>query len=41
MDKNNKAYEFIDCEKGQCNGIESFPTLVSSDGEKLSGYHEV
>ena len=41
MKKNNKAYEFIDCEKGQCNGIESFPTLVSSDGEEISGYREV
>ena len=41
MKKHNKAYEFIDCEKGQCNGIKSFPTLVSSDGEHISGYREV
>lgn len=41
MKKNNKAYEFIDCEKEQCNGIKSFPTLVSSDGEHISGYREV
>jgi len=41
MKKNGKAYEFIDCESMQCNGIESFPTLVSSDGEKFSGYREV
>ena len=41
MKKHNKAYEFIDCEKEQCNGIKSFPTLVSSDGENISGYREV
>lgn len=41
MEKHNKAYEFIDCEKEQCNGIKSFPTLVSSDGEHISGYREV
>ena len=41
MKKHNKAFEFIDCEKEQCNGIKSFPTLVSSDGEHISGYREV
>lgn len=41
MKNNGKAYEFINCENGQCNGIKSFPTLVSSDGEKFTGYREV
>jgi hypothetical protein len=41
MKKNNKAFEFIDCEKGQCNGIKSFPTLMSPNGEKITGYREI
>lgn len=41
MKNNGKAYEFINCEEKQCNGIKSFPTLVDSNGEKLTGYHEV
>jgi hypothetical protein len=41
MKKNGKAYDFIDCEKEQCDGIDSFPTLVNSNGEKLSGYNEI
>jgi|SRR5210317_65928 hypothetical protein len=41
MKKNGKAFDFVDCEKKQCNGIESFPTLKSSNGETFSGYREV
>jgi len=41
MKKNGKSFDFVDCEKEQCNGIKSFPTLVSSNGEEISGYREV
>jgi hypothetical protein len=41
MKKSGKSYEFVDCEKEQCNGIKSFPTLVSPEGEKINGYMEV
>jgi len=41
MKKNGKAFDFVDCEKQQCNGIKSFPTLKSSEGEMFSGYREV
>jgi len=41
MKKNGKVYEFVDCEQKQCNGIKSFPTLVSPEGEKIDGYREV
>ena len=41
MKKNGKAHDFIDCEKEQCDGRDSFPTLVNSNGEKLSGYNEI
>lgn len=41
MKKNGKVFDFVDCEKKQCNGIKSFPTLKSSNGETFSGYREV
>ena len=41
MKKNGKNFDFIDCEKKQCNGIKSFPTLISPNGESITGYHEV
>ena len=41
MKKNGKPHEFVDCDEGECNGVEAFPTLVSPDGEKPVGYKEV
>lgn len=41
MEKNGKPHTFVDCEKGGCDGIKSFPTLVSSTGEKIVGYNEI
>ena len=41
MKKSGNAFEFIDCEKQQCDGIKSFPTLVSPNKEVIVGYREV
>ena len=39
--KKKIPYKFIDCEKDNCDGIESFPFMESSNGEKVVGYKEV
>jgi hypothetical protein len=39
--KKKIPYKFIDCEKDNCDGIESFPFMESSSGEKVVGYKEV
>ena len=34
-------HKFIDCEKSKCDGIDAFPVMESSNGEKVTGYKEV
>lgn len=41
MKKNGKEHTFIDCDKGGCDGMKAYPTLMSPDGEKSTGYKEV
>ena len=41
LKKKNIPYKFIDCEKGNCDGIEAFPVMKSSDGEEVVGYKEI
>jgi hypothetical protein len=41
MKKNEKPYRFVDCDKEGCSGMEAFPTLVHTNGEKIIGYSEV
>ena len=41
MKKKNKPYTFVDCSKGGCDGIDGYPTMVSSTGEKVVGFREV
>ena len=41
MKKNGKPHTFVDCDKEGCDGMDAFPTLVSSDGEKIVGYSEI
>ena len=41
MKKAGKPFTFIDCDKGNCDGVDAFPTLVSPSGEKHVGYKEV
>lgn len=40
MKKAGKPYEFIDCDKGGCSGMDAFPTTVDPNGEKTVGYQE-
>jgi|UniRef100_A0AB38ZM23 hypothetical protein len=41
MKKNGKEHTFVDCDKGGCDGMKAYPTLMSPDGEKSTGYKEV
>jgi hypothetical protein len=41
MKKKNKPYTFVDCSKGGCDGIDGYPTMTSSTGEKVVGFREV
>ena len=41
MKKNGKSFNFVDCEKEGCSGMEAFPTLISPNGEKIIGYNEI
>jgi len=34
-------HKFIDCEKGNCDGIDAFPVMRSSSGEEVKGYKEI
>ena len=41
LEKKGIPHKFIDCEKGNCDGIEAFPVMKSSDGEEVVGYKEI
>ena len=41
MKKNGKSFKFVDCDKEECSGMDAFPTLVHSSGEKTVGYSEI
>jgi len=41
MKKVKKPFTFVDCDKGGCDGVDAFPTIVAPDGEKHVGYKEV
>ena len=41
MKKAGKPFSFVDCDNGNCDGVDAFPTLVSPSGEKHVGYKEV
>jgi hypothetical protein len=41
MKKNGKEHTFVDCDKGECGDVKAYPTLMSPDGEKSTGYKEV
>ena len=36
-----KPYTFVDCDSEDCKGIEGFPTMVHSSGERVVGFKEV
>tara|TARA_B100001113_G_scaffold112877_2_gene91689 strand:+ start:2435 stop:2728 length:294 start_codon:yes stop_codon:yes gene_type:complete len=41
LKKKGIPHKFIDCEKSKCDGIDAFPVMESSSGEKVTGYKEV
>ena len=41
MKKNGKPHEFVDCDKGGCDGMKAYPTLKHPDGKTTTGYNEV
>jgi len=41
LKKKGIPHKFIDCEKGNCDGIDAFPVMKSSSGEKVKGYKEI
>ena len=41
LKKKGIPHKFIDCEKDNCDGIDAFPVMESSSGEKVKGYKEV
>ena len=41
LKKKGIEHKFVDCEKGKCDGIDAFPVIESSNGERITGYKEV
>ena len=41
MRKSRKNFEFIDCTKNDCTGMNGFPTILHPDGRKTAGYTEI
>jgi glutaredoxin len=41
LKKKGIKHKFVDCEKGKCDGIDAFPQMVHTNGEKVVGYKEV
>lgn len=36
--QSGKPFTFVDCDKGDCAGVEAFPTTVGPSGEKTVGF---
>lgn len=41
MKSKDKPFTFVDCDNGECDGIEGFPTMIHTSGEKVVGFKEV
>ncbi len=41
MEKNEKPYTFVDCEKDGCDGMNAFPLLKDTNGKTIVGYTEI
>ena len=41
MKSKDKPFSFVDCDNGECAGVEGFPTMVHSSGERVVGFKEV
>ena len=36
--QSGKPFTFVDCDKGECAGVEAFPTTVDPSGERTVGF---
>lgn len=36
--QSGKPFTFVDCDKGECVGVEAFPTTVDPSGERTVGF---
>lgn len=41
MKRKGIPHVYKDCAGGKCAGVEAFPTLISPNGEKTTGYSEM
>ena len=41
MKSKGVSHRFVDCDKGECPGMDAFPTMIHTSGEKVVGYKEV
>ena len=41
MNQKGMSYEFVDCDKEACQGIEGFPHVVHGDGRVLKGFTQI
>lgn len=41
MKSKGVSHTFVDCDKGECPGMNAFPTMIHKSGEKIVGYKEV
>jgi hypothetical protein len=41
MKEKGKPYTFVDCDKEECAGVDGFPTMIHTNGEKIVGFKEV
>ena len=41
LKKRGIDHKFVDCEKGNCDGIDAFPVLENPNGERITGYKEI
>jgi hypothetical protein len=41
MKENGLEYQFVDCSKNECKGIDAYPVTTHTTGIKLEGYNEI
>jgi len=41
MKSKDKSFTFVDCDSEECAGMDGFPTMIHSSGERVVGFKEV
>ncbi len=41
LENKGTPFTFVDCDKGECAGVDGFPTMIHSSGERVVGFKEV